>query len=78
MKNIAISRFKSFNAKTTLVFVLGMITGVFMVFQLAFRNNNDKKTGDKAVQQTPPQLYLPTVPDEISFAGEKCLYKDGK
>ena len=60
---------KPIDLKTTVFFILGMIAGVLIIFQLAFRS--DKKVEDKYVQKTIPQLYLPTVPTEFSFAGEK-------
>lgn len=60
---------KPIDLKTTVFFILGMIAGVLIIFQLAFRS--DKKVEDNDVQKTIPQLYLPTVPPEISFAGEK-------
>ncbi len=48
-----------------------MITGVIMVAQFAFRNNEKNKTVKVIEQIPPPKLYLPHVPETMAFAGEK-------
>ena len=58
--------------KFIIVFSLGILTGVFIISQLAFRENDKKGKEEKKGQYAPPpQMYLPEVPDEMSFAGEK-------
>ncbi|MCW3106057.1 MAG: Transglycosylase-like protein with domain [Segetibacter sp.] len=58
--------------KAIIYFSLGLVTGIFIISQLAFRENNKKtKNADEAVGQNPPRIFLPKLPDEISFAGEK-------
>jgi hypothetical protein len=58
--------------KGIIYFALGVITGIFIISQLAFRDNDKKgKNGEKTQKIPPPQLYLPEVPDEMTFAGEK-------
>jgi membrane-bound lytic murein transglycosylase D len=55
--------------KSIIIFSLGVITGIFFIAQLAFREN-DKK--EKAARKFPQrQFYLPEVPDEMTFAEEK-------
>jgi membrane-bound lytic murein transglycosylase D len=60
-------------AKFLIIFSLGVLTGIFIISQLAFRENekkakNDEKQGQYAAA---PEVYVPRLPDEISFAGEK-------
>jgi membrane-bound lytic murein transglycosylase D len=58
--------------KALIYFALGMVAGVFIISQLAFRENDKKgKNAEKTQRITPPQRYLPEVPNEMSFAGEK-------
>ncbi|HEX8461794.1 MAG TPA: lytic transglycosylase domain-containing protein [Segetibacter sp.] len=58
--------------KGFIYFALGLITGIFIISQLAFRENDKKaKNGEKTQRIVPPQLYLPEVPDKMTFAGEK-------
>jgi hypothetical protein len=56
--------------KLILVFSLGILTGIFIISQLAFREN-DKKEQKKIPYAAAPEVYVPRLPDEISFAGEK-------
>ena len=56
--------------KFTIVFVLGMAAGIFMISQFAFKDNEKKEQKNKSVTVA-PAVYIPQVPDEISFAGEK-------
>jgi hypothetical protein len=58
--------------KGIIYFSLGLITGILIICQLAFKENNKKttKTEDTS-KSTPPKIYLPKLPDQISFAGEK-------
>lgn len=54
-------------------FSLGLIAGVLLLSQLAFRDN-DNKDKEKEKQKTAvqlPQIVLPPLPDEMDFAGEK-------
>jgi hypothetical protein len=47
------------------------LTGIFIISQLAFREN-DRKSGEKQGQYpAAPEVYVPRLPDQISFAGEK-------
>lgn len=59
--------------KGIIYFSLGVLTGIFIISQLAFRENDKKKaaTENTARYPPPPQLYLPKVPDQMTFAGEK-------
>lgn len=57
--------------KFTIVFVLGMIAGIFIISQFAFKENEPQKKNKNDKQIVPPQVFLPQVPDDISFAGEK-------
>ena len=57
--------------KTTIIFILGIIAGIIMVSQFAFRNNEKNKSTKNNELITPPKMYLPQVPESISFAGEK-------
>ena len=57
--------------KFTIVFVLGMIAGIFIISQFAFKENEPQKKNKNDRQIVPPQVFLPQVPDDISFAGEK-------
>ena len=58
--------------KAFIYFALGMVAGIFIISQLAFRENDKKgKNIEKTQRITPPQRYLPEVPNEMTFAGEK-------
>lgn len=58
--------------KSIIYFSIGVICGILLISQLAFRENNKQtKNKEKAGKYTPPQLYLPEIPDQISFAGEQ-------
>lgn len=58
--------------KAVIYFSLGVVAGVFIISQLAFRENSKKTESNKQVAaENPPKIYLPKLPDEISFAGEK-------
>ena len=57
--------------KFTIVFVLGMLAGIFIISQFAFKENEPQKKNKNDKQIAPPQIFLPQVPDDISFAGEK-------
>ncbi|GEO11049.1 lytic transglycosylase domain-containing protein [Segetibacter aerophilus] len=58
--------------KSIIYFSLGLITGIFVISQLAFRENNKKEKDKKQpTTQNAPQIFLPQLPAEISFAGEK-------
>ncbi|MEJ7680636.1 MAG: lytic transglycosylase domain-containing protein [Segetibacter sp.] len=59
-------------AKSVIYFLSGVITGIFIISQLAFKENEKKeKKGEQAGRYAPPQLFLPKVPDQMSFAGEQ-------
>lgn len=51
--------------KSTLYFFSGLITGVFIILQLAFKEKKEEQAGGHI-----PQFDLPAVPDTMSFAGE--------
>ncbi len=51
--------------KCILYFLLGLVTGIFIISQLAFKEKKEKQTGWRE-----PQFNLPKVPDTMSFAGE--------
>lgn len=58
--------------KSIIYFSLGLITGIFIISQLAFRENNKKANNtQEAASDHPPKIYLPKLPDQISFADEK-------
>ncbi len=57
--------------KSTIIFICGMVAGVFVVSQVAFRNDTIKNKKKDFNQTSPPKVYLPEVPEEIDFAGEK-------
>ena len=58
--------------KSALYFSLGLIAGIFIVFQLAFRENYQKTGNNERKTKTDlPKIYLPELPEQISFAGEK-------
>jgi len=54
--------------RTIIIFSLGVATGIFIISQLAFRENEKQAHHFKQPQQ---QFYLPEIPDEMDFAGEK-------
>lgn len=54
--------------KSIIYFAIGVLTGIFIITQLAFKENNEKN--DKKIPSLPPQFNLPKVPGEMSFAGE--------
>src|SRR3954471_4054227 len=57
--------------KLIIYFSLGVLTGILLIGEFAFR---EKKTAaNKTAQndQAPPKIYLPKLPEQISFAGEK-------
>lgn len=55
--------------KSIIYFALGVLAGIFIVTQLAFKENNEKN--NKKTASPPPQFNLPKVPEEMSFAGER-------
>ena len=58
--------------KWIVYFALGMVTGIFIISQFAFKENKkDEKNKEQAARVPPPQIYVPRLPDQISFAGEK-------
>ncbi|MDB5249998.1 MAG: Transglycosylase-like protein with domain [Segetibacter sp.] len=58
--------------KSIIYFSLGVICGIFLISQLAFRENEKKvKNNEQAGKYAPPTLYLPEVPVRMSFAGEE-------
>jgi len=55
--------------RSIIIFSAGVIFGIFIISQTAFREN---EKNEKANQMTPKQqFYLPDLPDEFTFAGEK-------
>ncbi|HSU51396.1 MAG TPA: hypothetical protein VLJ41_12415, partial [Segetibacter sp.] len=57
--------------KAVIYFSIGLITGIFIVSQLAFRENNKKtKNTEAASKENAPRIYVPQLPSQISFAGE--------
>lgn len=50
-------------------FALGLLTGILIIFQLSFRENEKREKKNEGY--APPQLSLPKVPDLMSFAGEQ-------
>jgi hypothetical protein len=62
----------SSKTKAIIYFSLGAIFGIFIISQLAFKEN-DKKNRNNANSEraAPPPIYVPELPDEIDFAGEK-------
>ncbi|MDQ6814688.1 MAG: lytic transglycosylase domain-containing protein [Bacteroidota bacterium] len=58
--------------KATIYFFAGLVTGIFIIFQFAFKENNKKiENTEQSGRAVPPQIYIPKLPDQISFAGEK-------
>src|SRR4051812_15353688 len=58
--------------KLILGFSVGLLTGILLISQFAFRDNNKAaKKSDDTRSQAPPKIYIPKLPDQISFAGEK-------
>jgi membrane-bound lytic murein transglycosylase D len=58
--------------KLILGFSVGLLTGILLISQFAFRNNNNEtKKSDDSHSLAPPKIYLPKLPEQISFAGEK-------
>jgi len=58
-------------SKAIIYFSLGMLSGILILSQLAFKENGkEEKKNVQAEKVAPPQLYLPQVPDKMSFAGE--------
>ena len=58
--------------KAIIYFFVGLVTGIFIILQFAFKENNKK--AENTVQTgraAPPQIYLPKLPEQIFFAGEK-------
>lgn len=54
-------------SKSVILFLSGIVMGILIIFQLAFKEN-DKKQQNKSARAA---FYLPKVPDEMNFAGEK-------
>jgi membrane-bound lytic murein transglycosylase D len=61
--------FMSNRTKSIIIFSAGMLFGIFIISQLAFRENDKKEKA--STQMTPQQFYLPELPKEMTFAGEK-------
>ena len=59
--------------KTMVYFSLGVITGIFIISQFAFKENGKK--GEHTSGYAPPQLFLPKVPHQMDFAGEQVPLK---
>lgn len=55
-------------AKSIACFGIGILTGIFIISQLAFKDNT--KNNNHASQSSIGQFNLPKVPDTMSFAGE--------
>jgi membrane-bound lytic murein transglycosylase D len=61
------------NQRTQLViiFVLGMLAGIFLISQFAFRNNGEKNNPDKKEAYNGNDYYPPKLPKQMSLFGEK-------
>lgn len=58
--------------KSVIYFSLGLIAGIFLICQFGFREyRKTRENTDKTKQQNAPEIYIPKLPDQISFAGEK-------
>lgn len=55
--------------KYVVCFLLGLLTGILIIAQLAFTENEKKEKKNDGY--APPQLFLPKVPEQMSFAGEQ-------
>src|SRR4051794_13592493 len=54
--------------KSVIYFALGILMGVFIITQFAFKENEERN--NKKFPSSLYQLELPKVPDTMSFAGE--------
>lgn len=58
--------------KSIIYFSVGLIAGLFIVFQFAFKENNQKtKNKEPGSTEAVPQIFVPKLPGQMSFAGEK-------
>lgn len=58
--------------KAVIYYSLGLITGILVIFQFAFKENEKRDNNiEKSAPMAAPQIYVPKLPDQISFAGEK-------
>jgi hypothetical protein len=55
--------------RSIIIFSLGVLFGIFIISQLAFRENVREEKAAKQV--SPTQFHLPELPAEMNFAGEK-------
>lgn len=60
------------NLKPTFIyFFAGLLSGVFIVFQLSFKNNDTKQIQQAGeAGSLPYKWYPPKLPDQMTFAGE--------
>ncbi len=55
--------------RSIIIFSLGVLFGILIISQLAFRDNQEEeKAGKKAGQR---QFPVPALPEEMTFSGEK-------
>src|SRR4051812_33952522 len=55
--------------KSLVYFTLGILTGILLISQMAFKEKNDKK--EIKFRSDVSEFELPKVPDTMSFAGEQ-------
>lgn len=72
--NPAIRISQSFSMKTTtkvtIIFLLGMITGVFILSQFAFKENETAADGKHTQHTALNEWHPPALPQQMDFAGE--------
>jgi membrane-bound lytic murein transglycosylase D len=57
--------------KLIIYFTLGVFTGILLICQFAFRETKNATNKTGLNDPAPPKIYLPKLPDQISFAGER-------
>lgn len=56
--------------KSIIYLSIGFTAAFILISQLAFRENEKKSKNQQGNGGTPPQIWVPEVPNEMSFAGE--------
>lgn len=61
------------NFKTALIFLLGLVAGILLLSQFAFKENDKKNdgVGRSASGMNAPAIFVPQVPKQMTLFGEK-------
>ena len=61
----------SIRFRSIIIFLSGALAATLLISQLSFKERNRKNNDNKDSTNTKPSFYLPEVPQQMIFAGEK-------